>query len=43
MKQLFADMHCDTITALYDKVRWGSSETLIIEEIKLSEKVKLVK
>ena len=28
MKQLFADMHCDTITALYDKVRWGSSETL---------------
>ncbi len=26
MKRLFADMHCDTITALYDKVKKGSSE-----------------
>lgn len=28
MKRLFADMHCDTITTLYDKVQTGSSETL---------------
>ena len=28
MKRLFVDMHCDTITTLYDKVQTGSSETL---------------
>lgn len=28
MKRLFADMHCDTITTLYDRMQKGSSETL---------------
>lgn len=28
MKRLFADMHCDTITTLYDKIAKGSKETL---------------
>ncbi len=28
MKRLFADMHCDTITTLYDRVQKGSKETL---------------
>ena len=28
MKRLFADMHCDTITTLYDKIQKGSDETL---------------
>ena len=28
MSLLFADMHCDTITTLYDKIAKGSKETL---------------
>lgn len=28
MNRLFADMHCDTITTLYDKILQGSMETL---------------
>lgn len=28
MKRVFADMHCDTITTLYDRVQKGSGETL---------------
>jgi len=28
MKHLFADMHCDTITTLYDRIQMGSKETL---------------
>lgn len=28
MSQLFADMHCDTITTLYDRIAQGSKETL---------------
>lgn len=28
MNQIFADMHCDTITTLYDKLQNGSNETL---------------
>lgn len=28
MKQLFADLHCDTITELYDRVQKGSNETM---------------
>lgn len=28
MNQFFADMHCDTITTLYDKIARGSRETL---------------
>lgn len=28
MNRLFADMHCDTITTLYDRVQKGSGETL---------------
>lgn len=35
MKQIFADMHCDTITALYDKIKAGSTETLLCNSLQL--------
>lgn len=33
MKQIFADMHCDTITTLYDKIKAGSEETLLCNNL----------
>lgn len=33
MELIFADMHCDTITTLYDKIQKGSSETLLCNEL----------
>ena len=33
MKQIFADMHCDTITTLYDKINKGSEETLLCNNL----------
>lgn len=35
MKQIYADMHCDTITALYDKRKAGSKETLLCNSLQL--------
>ena len=35
MKQIFTDMHCDTITTLYDKRKTGSSETLLCNSLQL--------
>ena len=35
MKRLFADMHCDTITTLYDRVQKGSKETLRSNSIQI--------
>lgn len=35
MKQIFADLHCDTITTLYDKIKAGSSETLLCNSLHL--------
>lgn len=35
MKQIFVDMHCDTITTLYDKIKAGSSETLLCNDLQL--------
>lgn len=35
MKQIFADMHCDTITTLYDKRKEGSKETLLCNSLQL--------
>ena len=35
MKQIFADMHCDTITTLYDKIKAGSRETLLCNSLHL--------
>lgn len=35
MGQIFADMHCDTITTLYDKVKEGSDETLLCSNLHL--------
>ncbi len=35
MKQLFADMHCDTITTLYDKIKNGSRDTLLCNSLQL--------
>ena len=38
MKRLFADMHCDTITTLYDKVGSGNNETLRTNSLQLDIK-----
>lgn len=35
MKQIFADLHCDTITTLYDKIKAGSRETLLCNSLHL--------
>lgn len=35
MKRLFVDMHCDTITTLYDRVQEGSGETLRSNSIQI--------
>ncbi len=35
MNQLFADMHCDTITTLYDRIQGGSSGTLRKNDIQI--------
>lgn len=35
MKQIFADMHCDTITTLYDKRKAGSDELLLCNSLQL--------
>lgn len=35
MKQIFADMHCDTITTLYDQRMDGSCETLLCNSLQL--------
>ena len=35
MGQIFADMHCDTITTLYDKVKAGSDGTLLCNDLHL--------
>lgn len=35
MKQIFTDMHCDTITTLYDKRKTGSSDTLLCNSLQL--------
>ena len=35
MKPIFADMHCDTITTLYDKVKEGSKENLLCNALQL--------
>lgn len=35
MRQIFADMHCDTITTLYDKRKEGSNETLLCNSLQL--------
>lgn len=35
MKQIFADLHCDTITTLYDKIKAGSKETLLCNSLHL--------
>lgn len=35
MNQLFADMHCDTITTLYDRIQGGSNGTLRKNDIQI--------
>ncbi len=35
MKSIFADMHCDTITTLYDKVKEGSKENFLCNSLQL--------
>lgn len=35
MKPIFADMHCDTITTLYDKIQTGSHESLLCNSLQL--------
>ncbi len=35
MKQLFADLHCDTVTTLYDRRKAGSKETLLCNSLQL--------
>lgn len=35
MEQIFADMHCDTITTLYDNRQKGSKETLLCNSLHL--------
>lgn len=35
MNRIFADMHCDTITTLYDRIQKGSNETLRRNDIQI--------
>lgn len=35
MNRIFADMHCDTITTLYDRIKNGSNETLRKNDIQI--------
>lgn len=35
MKQIFADLHCDTVTTLYDRIKEGKKETLLRNNLQL--------
>lgn len=35
MEQIFADLHCDTITTLYDRIQEGSKGTLLCNDLQL--------